>query len=238
MRNAGIDIGSVSAESVHVLELESTRSNEELQETYQETYLLVDQFGVRGFPAPPPPPFPCVFLDAKRRSAPLEMAQRFSTVVSDRESFVEIISMIQAVEPKINDLAILVIGNVPIIHADIGIRKFIPIYYLGDGLVRTIDIALAMYNAKGGVLLIDEVEDGIHYSILEEYWTHISILTRKLNVQIFATTHSYECLVAAHKAYSKVEEYDLKVYRVDRFDGNREIVEYSKEELDTAIDGV
>lgn len=58
---------------------------------------------------------------------------------------------------------------------------------------------------------------------------------RKLDVQIFATTHSYECLVAAHKATSRTEEHDLKVYRLERHNEHKKLAEYSKGELDFAI---
>ncbi|MEJ5229677.1 MAG: AAA family ATPase [Pseudothermotoga sp.] len=232
MRSVGFEVGPVSAESIQILQLESIVN----EKAVQKFHLILDQYGVKVFPVPPPPPYPCVFLDARRRSSAKEIVDRFSASASNKDTLEEIISMIRTIEPRIEDLRIFTVGDTSILHTDIGIGKFIPIHYLGDGLVRTLDIALSMYNVRNGVLLIDEIEDGIHHSALEQYWTNISTLARKLNVQIFATTHSYECLVAAHRAFSKSEIYDLKVYRLERYDGQRKVVEYSKEELDASIE--
>lgn len=232
MRSSGLDVSNLSAESIQVLELQSTYQSN----VKRNFYLIIDQTGIRSFPAPLIPPYPCVFLDAKRRSPTVEIAHRYSSLLRGGEKLEELISMIGVIEPRIRDLRPLLIGNALVLHADIGIKKYIPVYYLGDGLLKVLDIGLAMYSVRDGVLLIDEIEDGIHYSILEEYWTNILKLARSLNVQVFATTHSYECLAAAHRAFSKNPPYDFKLYRLERQNGDVRVVEYSQEELDTSIE--
>jgi len=221
-----------SAESIQILELESETLNGE-KRTF---YMIIDQNGVRPFPVPPPPLFPSVFLGARRRSSTQEMAERFSELTMNGEFMNEIINLLRIFEPRLRDIKLLVVGNVPILHADIGIKRLIPVYYLSDGLVKALDIGLSMFNVRNGVLLIDEVENGIHYSVLEDYWSYISKLANIFNVQVFATTHSYECLAAAHKAFSKNEKYDFKLYRLERKKDDIRIIEYSKDELETSLE--
>ena len=55
-------------------------------------------------------------------------------------------------------------------------------------------IILSLINAKQGIILIDEIENGIHYSIHSKLWELIFTLSEELQVQIFATTHSWDCI--------------------------------------------
>jgi AAA15 family ATPase/GTPase len=59
---------------------------------------------------------------------------------------------------------------------------------------------LALGNTKDGILLIDEIENGIHYSVQHELWQLIFRLASRLNVQVFATTHSWDCIEGFQKA--------------------------------------
>ena len=68
---------------------------------------------------------------------------------------------------------------------------------------RLLGNALALVNAKGGIFLIDEVESGLHYSVQPDMWRLILETAAKLNVQVFATTHSLDCLRAFESAASE-----------------------------------
>lgn len=76
----------------------------------------------------------------------------------------------------------------------------LPLRSLGEGMNRIFGIALALVNAKGGMLLMDEVESGLHYSIQEKVWDFIFQTAKRLDVQVFATTHSRDCF----EAFSRV----------------------------------
>ncbi len=84
----------------------------------------------------------------------------------------------------------------------------LPIRSLGDGMQRLLGIALALVNAKDGLLLIDEIENGLHYSIQADLWRLIFQIARKLNVQVFATSHSWDCVASFQQAAQddKLEE--------------------------------
>jgi len=76
----------------------------------------------------------------------------------------------------------------------------LPLYSLGDGMLRTLDISLALVNAKNGVLLIDEFENGIHYTALPDLWRLIFQVARRLNIQVLATAQSWDCIEGFQQA--------------------------------------
>ena len=90
-------------------------------------------------------------------------------------------------------------GRVPYMSA-VGQERRIPLKSQGYGTQRLLQIALAIYQAKDGFLLIDEFENGLHYSVQEQVWGLIFDMAQRLNIQVFATTHSWDCI----EAFSKV----------------------------------
>jgi len=55
-------------------------------------------------------------------------------------------------------------------------------------------IALALIQARGGLLLIDEIDTGLHYSVMGDMWRLVVEAAQRSDVQVFATTHSLDCL--------------------------------------------
>ncbi|MCX7098060.1 MAG: AAA family ATPase [Methylococcales bacterium] len=81
-----------------------------------------------------------------------------------------------------------------------GLARPVPLNSLGDGMVRILQIALKLVTAKGGFLLIDEFENGLHYSVQEKVWALLFEMAEKLDIQVFATTHSWDCIESFSKA--------------------------------------
>ena len=84
-----------------------------------------------------------------------------------------------------------------------GQSERLPLSSMGDGVTRLFHITLALVNAKGGALLIDEFENGLHWSIQEKVWKTIFRLAARLDVQVFATTHSRDCVQAFKAAWEQ-----------------------------------
>ena len=61
-------------------------------------------------------------------------------------------------------------------------------------------MAIALISAKGGVLLIDEIDTGLHYTVMADMWKLIAQTAAELDVQVFATTHSSDCVTALRKS--------------------------------------
>jgi hypothetical protein len=89
--------------------------------------------------------------------------------------------------------------RIPIVRIA-GMDEPIPLRSLGGGIQRMLGIALALVNAKDGIVLVDGVENGLHYTVLPQLWRLIFETARRLNVQVFATSHSWECLEAFQQA--------------------------------------
>ena len=77
---------------------------------------------------------------------------------------------------------------------------------MGEGMSRLLQIFLYAYQAKGGYLMIDEFENGLHYSIQEEVWEKLFKLAKELDIQVFATTHSEDTIKAFCKVALKSDE--------------------------------
>jgi hypothetical protein len=163
-----------------------------------------------------------------------EDADRFSKLeVVNRQD--EVMAILRILEPRLTRLAILLLAGVPVVHGDVGIGRLLPIPIMGEGMTRLLSIALAIANTEHGVVLIDEVENGLHHSVMTKVWTAIAQAARAADVQIFATTHSWECICAAHEAFSRSETYDFRLHRLDRADDDIQAVTLDQEMLDTAI---
>jgi ABC-type transport system involved in cytochrome c biogenesis ATPase subunit len=102
------------------------------------------------------------------------------------------------------------------IIVDIGLSELVPLSQVGQGVYRVTAILADIIGEQPDVLLIDEIENGLHHSVMAQVWTGLAEIAEQLNVQIFATTHSGECLQAAHKAFLKRKTYDLAVIQLFR----------------------
>jgi AAA domain, putative AbiEii toxin, Type IV TA system len=87
---------------------------------------------------------------------------------------------------------------------------------LGDGMLRILQIALQLVEARGGFLLIDEFENGLHYSVQEKVWSLLFEMATQLDLQIFATTHSWDCIDSFSKASLARQDVEGVLFRVGR----------------------
>ena len=121
-------------------------------------------------------------------------------------------------------------GRRPVVKLRDEVRP-VPLKSLGDGAVRLFGVALALANSKDGFLLIDEAENGIHHSIQRDFWTMVLKAAHENNVQVLATTHSWDCVAGFAMAATEIEEVDGALVRLDRYDDHIKAVEYSEEDL-------
>lgn len=90
---------------------------------------------------------------------------------------------------------------------------------------------------RGGIILIDEIENGLHYCVIADVWKVLADAARRLNVQIFATTHSGEMIHAAHEAFKESTHYDFRYHRLDRHkDGANTATPYNEEPMETSFE--
>ena len=114
--------------------------------------------------------------------------------------------------------------------------RAVAIANMGDGTNRIFAIALACVRAAGGILLLDEVENGLHHSVQAAVWTTIFALAQQFNVQVFATTHSWDAVYGFQAAAAKSPARGL-LYRLDRrVPGAVRAVRYTDAEVTIAAD--
>ncbi len=104
----------------------------------------------------------------------------------------------------------------------------VPIGSVGDGMWRMLGLALSLTNAEGGVLLVDEIDTGFHFSVMEDMWRMINEQAVALSVQVFATTHSRDCYESL-AVIAKSEPGDVTIQRIDR--NRNEAVRFSREAI-------
>ena len=86
----------------------------------------------------------------------------------------------------------------------------------GDGLKHYISIICSLYACENGYLFIDEIDNGIHYTQLDRLWEIILTVSKEQNVQVFATTHSKECIESYARVSKKLEDEDIAFIELGR----------------------
>ena len=155
-----------------------------------------------------------IFISSRHIVPANEDAERYGKLdVVGEEN--DILEFLRIIEPNLKTLSSVTIGNISMVHGDIGLQRKIPVSYMGEGVSKLLSIILAIANTKGGIVLIDEFENGFHYSVMQKIWEGIGKAAKKYDCQVIATTHSYECLEAAYNGFSGDLEKDFTYLRLD-----------------------
>ena len=117
-----------------------------------------------------------------------------------------------------------------------GQRNPIPLGSMGDGIRRILTLAMAAVTVEKGFLLIDEIDTGLHYETQSDMWRLVLEVAQQLNVQVFATTHSWDCISAFQEALDQIEDSSVgKLFRLSRKGENIRAVEYTPDDLSIAV---
>ena len=177
-----------------------------------------------------------VFLPAIYRDTPQAIASRFGELqLEGREH--EILTLLQLLAPRLNRLISISIKGQSAMYAYFeGSAHPIPVQLLGEGFNRMLALSLSMNAAKGGMLLIDEIENGLHHSVQKDVFVAINDMAQKYDVQLCATIHSAECAFAAHQALRERDNGAFAFYRFDEKAGVTRSFYFENEMMDTARD--
>ena len=147
-----------------------------------------------------------------------------------------VVSALQILEPQLKSLSVIPLANKPALYGDIGSDKKIPLKLMGEGMNRLVSVLLAFSVTKNGVVLVDELENGFHFSVLKKIWKALAVYARDNNTQIIATTHSRELIDAAVEGLPEDMRDNFKYMRIDREGDAVKPVFYDFENLETALD--
>lgn len=118
-----------------------------------------------------------------------------------------IVDALRLIEPDMKD--IILSQNEVLV--DIGYDKRIPINMMGDGARKLLAILTTIYECKNGIVLIDEISNGFHYSVMKDLWLAVINAATRNNVQIYATTHDIDSIKGLRDAALFSEEYNNDV---------------------------
>lgn len=110
----------------------------------------------------------------------------------------------------------------------------VPLKSLGDGVTRVFAAGLALANSRDGFLVIDEAENGIHYALQPDFWSMVLRAAHQNNVQVLATTHSWDCVTGFARAAVQVSGVAGVLVRLEKDGEQVRAVEYTEDELQAA----
>lgn len=146
---------------------------------------------------------------------PIEIGQLWDNIsLTDLEE--DVLTGLRIIAPQVERLNLVSASSravsrgrdrIPIVKSS-SFNEPIPLRSLGDGMNRLFGVLLALVNARNDFCFIDEIESGLHYSVQPNVWRLVFEVAQRLNIQVFATTHSWDCLTAfqeAARAYDQEE---------------------------------
>ena len=153
-----------------------------------------------------------------------EMIELFDQVVLTPEEYL-VTEALQTIEPSIERIAPISSEKYRytgsrsgfVVRLSNGDQR-IPIGSMGDGIWRMLGLTLAIVNARNGYLLVDEIDTGLHFSAMSDMWKLIWETAKRLNVQVFATTHNSDCWtsLAAIASTKSPSEEGITIQRIEK----------------------
>lgn len=177
----------------------------------------------------------CVFIPFLTQHFPLEQLWKKVSLTPGKDKILEFLKQIDS---EIVDLDIRADGV--LVRHNLFPRP-ISLGRLGDGVFQVLKIALGMVNAQASetkLLLLDEIEAGLHHSVQKLMWEKVFQYALELDVQVFSTTHSQDSVrsfseVSADARFSGLGAY----FRLERDkDEKIHVISYSDQELATSLE--
>ncbi len=173
------------------------------------------------------------YIHARRATSSGETANLL-TRLYERKADDLLVSALREVDPRLVRMHSGLQGNQPVIMVDVGGSRMVPMNVLGDGFCRCALIATGLLWGQAKLVIVDEIDSGLHHTVMRSVWENSLNLVRRYDRQLFCTTHDEEMLQATLDAFKDSPD-DLRVFRIDRLqDGNVKAEPYRYEEFQRA----
>lgn len=165
-----------------------------------------------------------------------ETINRFSALVAEGRKD-DVKQALRVILPLLVDVDVITDSSgQPYVLATTTSRERLPLQALGGGMTRLFRLFVSFHQARGGLVIVDEIENGLHHLAMPEFWRRIRILIDEFDVQLFATTHSAECLhavmeafgnrpdgIAVHTLHRKADRVQASTYTGETLHGARDL---------------
>ena len=175
-------------------------------------------------------PFLSIFLSS-RVGNPKEDAVRLGVLRKQKQGHL-LLEALRVIEPRLQSIEDNSASGAPMIWGDIGLPELIPLSAMGEGMTRIARLVLAIASSPDGVVLVDEIENGLHHSVLPKVWKVVDTAAKQFNTQVFATTHSFECVEATHEALGAD---GFRLHRLEVSGNENRCVTYEPEVIAAAL---
>lgn len=150
-------------------------------------------------------------------------------LTSNEETILEVLRFIKPNIERLASEGSLRYGHPRMVAKLKDVGSPVPLKSMGDGIVRLLGLAVILVNTKNGLLLIDEVENGIHHTLFPKLWKFVMRTAQKNNVQVIAATHSWDCFEGFAQVAYEMEDVKGRVIRIDRDGEETWAVPYPRE---------
>lgn len=168
---------------------------------------------------------------------PSEAAGQFSEL-SKQDEDGPVRRAIKALFPDLGPLSIEVSGGTPGLYCippGSKEKQKLPIGLVSTGINKLVSILLGIASTPKGVILIDEIENGVYFKTMPKVWESILGFCHKFGVQVFITTHSRECLAAALPTLAR-HEGAFRLIRAERHGDKRKLRLFAGSEFEAALE--
>jgi hypothetical protein len=190
-----------------------------------KTYVVKPDFsGETIVLANSPEPARGTFFPSNIMIDPIETANHFSNL--SKENKIEaVITALRELFPSIEGLSLEMEANRPMIHVGLkGRNEKVPVGLVSNGISKLVAFLVAIADQPGGVIIVDEIENGFYFSTMPEIWRVLRKFCKDHDVQLFPSTHSAECLSALQPAIKEFPD-DFSLLRTTR-EASRSVVKH------------
>ena len=172
-------------------------------------------------------------LPSRLREPPQSTAQLLGNLELTGEDG-PVIDFLRHIEPALTNLKIIPRKDAPVVHAVLDGGLPIPVNLVGEGFTRLLELSLSAFLVEDGLLLVDEIENGLHFTVYEDIFASLYSLAEKRGFQVVATTHSRELVMAAYNALKDKPDDALAYHRLDSRKGELSVASFDMEMLETS----
>lgn len=147
-----------------------------------------------------------------------------------RRALDEVVSLVRLAIPEVVSVQPLMERGQPMVFVDVGLPNLIPAQMLGGGSVNLLQLATYIADGSARLLLVDEIEDGLHYSVLPSLAEMMLKIARERRIQFLITTHSRD-VVRAFAEASAASADDTAFFKLFRREGRHEVARFSVEDV-------